>query len=65
MCSVAFDYHSVYRVGVPARAPRVPPPQDMFKLVHYEVRTVGKQAVGIRLKCLLVVLINRTSSTVS
>ena len=26
----------------------------MFKLVHYEARTVGKRAVWIRLKCLLV-----------
>ena len=30
-------------------------PRDMFKLVHYyKAWTVGKRAVGIRLKCLLV-----------
>ena len=27
---------------------------DMFKLVYFTARTVGKQVVGIRLKCLLV-----------
>ena len=27
---------------------------DRFKLVHYEVRLVGKQAVGILLECFLV-----------
>ena len=27
---------------------------DMFELVHYEAHTVGKRAVGILLKCLLV-----------
>ena len=29
-------------------------PPGTFKLVHYEASTVGKRAVGIRLKCLLV-----------
>ena len=30
-------------------------PPDMFELVHYyEAWTVGKRAVGIRLKCLIV-----------
>ena len=29
-------------------------PLDIFKLVHYEARTVRKRVVGIRLKCLLV-----------
>ena len=29
-----------------------------FKLVHYEARTVGKGAVGIRLKCLLVIYLH-------
>ena len=29
---------------------------NMFKLVHYEARTVGKPVVGIRLKCLLLYL---------
>ena len=31
-----------------------PPPRDMFKLVHYKPQTLGKQAVGIRLNCLLI-----------
>ena len=31
------------------------PLPNVFKLVHYEVQTVDKRAVGIRLKCLLVV----------
>ena len=30
------------------------PPRDMFKLVHYKPQTLGKQAVGIRLNCLLI-----------
>ena len=32
--------------------------QDMFKLVHYAIRTVGIWVVGIRLKCLLVTTYN-------
>ena len=35
------------------------PPQHVFKLVHYEERTVRKRAVGIRLECLLVMLEDR------
>ena len=31
-----------------------PPAPNMFKLVYCEAWTVGKRAVGIRLKCLLV-----------
>ena len=30
------------------------PPENLFKHVHYDVRTVGERAVVIRLKCLLV-----------
>ena len=33
--------------------PHCTPPPDIFKLIHYEVRTVGKWAVGILLECLL------------
>ena len=32
------------------------PGPSMFKLVHYETRTVRKRVIGIELKCLLVVL---------
>ena len=32
----------------------------MFKLVHYDARTVGKQAVGILLECCIIVLCPRT-----
>ena len=32
----------------------LPPPLDMSRVVHYEAETIGKQAVGIRLKCLVV-----------
>ena len=35
----------------PAASPT--PPQYMFKLVHYEARTVKRQAVGIQPKCFL------------
>ena len=38
---------------------RAPDPLDMFKLVPHEVLTVGKRAVGIQLKCLLVPTLNR------
>ena len=31
-----------------------PLPKDIFKLVHHEAGTIGKQVVGIQLKCLLV-----------
>ena len=31
-----------------------PPPPDTFRFVHYKAQTVGKQAVGNGLKCLLV-----------
>ena len=37
---------------VQALAPPTPSP-DMLKLVHNEARTVRKQTVAIRLKCLL------------
>ena len=40
------------RVHFPAPLHRTP--ANIFKLVHYEVQTVGKRVVGIRLKCLLV-----------
>ena len=36
-----------------------PPSPNIFKLVHYEARTVGKRAVDIRLKCLLVLILER------
>ena len=39
----------------------VPPPPDLFKLVHYAAHNVGKRAVGIRLKCILVTKINIAS----
>ena len=32
------------------------PSLDMFKVVYYEAQTVGERAVGIRLKCLLVIV---------
>ena len=35
-----------------------------LKLVHYEARTVGEWAVGIRLKCLLVIVcVHKLAST--
>ena len=34
--------------------PLGPASLDMFKPVHFEARTVGKWAVGIRLECFLV-----------
>ena len=33
-----------------------PPPPDMFKLVHYAARTVGKRTVGILQECFLVTI---------
>ena len=30
-------------------------PPDMFKLLHYKARTVGKRVDGIQLECFLVV----------
>ena len=45
----------LYRAPVPAPE-EGPAPPDMFKLVHYEARTIGKWVVGIRLKCLLIVV---------
>ena len=42
-----FSVVSVCSKGVIVQGPR------MFKLVHYEARTVGEPALGIRLKCLL------------
>ena len=35
-----------------------PDPLDMFRLVYYEVLTVGKRVVGIQLKCLLVLILS-------
>ena len=32
----------------------LPPPPDMFKLIHYGARTAGKRAVGILFECFLV-----------
>ena len=32
-------------------------PQNVFKIIHYEARTVSKRAVGIRLECLLVYVV--------
>ena len=44
---------SLYRHPVAPSSFKEPP--TMFKLAHYAVRTVGKQAVDTRPKCLLVV----------
>ena len=38
----------------PVFCPSPPPPEDMFKLVYYEARTVSKRAVVILLDCFLV-----------
>ena len=39
------------------------PPPDTLKLLHYGARTVGKRAVGIRLKYLLVHCVNDKAFT--
>ena len=45
---------SLYRAPDPAPSVQGPgSPQDMFKLVHYEARTVKNQAVGIQLNAFL------------
>ena len=55
MFSVLFVCHSVQRwKGESLYSPQRDTPSDMFKLILYEAWTVSKQAVGIRLKCLLV-----------
>ena len=35
-----------------------PPPPEMFKIIHYEACTVGKQVVGILLECFLAILLS-------
>ena len=35
------------------------PPPDMFKLLHYKARTIGKRVDGIQLECFLVVEADR------
>ena len=34
-------------------------PLDMFKLLHYKARTIGKRVGGIQLECFLVVEVDR------
>ena len=48
--SILFNLDATIQ-GPPA-GPGSPPP-DMFKLVHYEARTVGKRAVSILIECFL------------
>ena len=41
----------------PQPTPCPHPTLETFKLVHYETRTVGKRVVGIRLKCILLLIL--------
>ena len=43
----------LYRALCPSLYKALAPSLDVFKLVHYVARSVGKRGVGIRLKCLL------------
>ena len=56
-------YSYLFNLDLTVHKPPPPPPYT-FKLVHYEARPAGKRAVGIRLKCLLVIgVITRATYT--
>ena len=55
-CSNFFNIGSISLYKNNPNSPYPPPPsQDMFKLSHCEVHTVGKRAIRILLECFLVI----------
>ena len=62
-CSNLFSLDLTVPVS-PTKTPTHPTVSDMFKLVHHKSYTVGKRAVGIRLRCLLVAIRNSSCGKV-
>ena len=55
-CTGPWTCSNLFNLDLTVQGPAHLPPQDMIKLVHYGARTVGKWAVGIRLKFLLLIV---------